>query len=405
MENLRVLFFSGSLGLGHVVRDLAIATELRKQIPGAQIHWLAAHPADLFLKEAGEELLPESELIANVNNPAERAAGAFNLNLMKYLANSRNEWNKNVKVFKQIISKEKYDLIIGDETYEIVVAMQDKKITTDIPFVMIYDFLGLDAMTRNPWEKFYTYMWNRIWSGVKIFAEKKNLALFVGELDDIPDTGFGFRLPHRREYAETYYHFIGYVFPFDPADYTQKQTVRKKFQYGEEPLMICSIGGTNIGKNLLELCGQSYLIIKKSIPDLRMILNCGPRLSPDSLNIPAGVEVKGYMPALYEHFAASDMAIVQAGGTSTLELTALKRPFLYFPLEGHSEQELNVSDRLKRHRAGTRMSYSTTTPETLAEQVILNIDKEVSYSPIPTDGGQKAVSKIKQLLDSQGERP
>lgn len=401
MENLRVLFFSGSLGLGHVVRDLAIASELRKQIPGIQIYWLACHPANLLLKEAGEEILPEAEFIANVNNPAERAAGAFNLNLMKYLARSRGEWNKNVTVFKQVISKEKYDLIIGDETYEIVVAMQDKKIETDIPFVMIYDFLGLDAMTWNPWEKFYTYMWNRIWSGVKIFAEKKNLALFVGELEDIPDTGFGFGLPRRREYAETYYHFIGYIFPFDPADYTQKQTVRKRLKYGEEPLVICSIGGTNIGKDLLELCGQAYPIIKKSIPDLRMILNCGPRLSPESLKVPAGVEVTGYMPALYKHFAASDMAIVQAGGTSTLELSALKRPFLYFPLEGHSEQELNVADRLERHRAGIRMSYSTTTPEALAEQVILNINKEVSYSPLPTDGAHRAAGKIKQFLVSQ----
>ena len=159
MENFRVLFFSGSLGLGHIVRDLAIASELRKQIPGAQISWLASHPANLLLKEAGEELLPEAELIANVNNPAERAAGAYNLNLMKYLAKSRKEWSKNVNVFRQVISKEKYDLIIGDETYEIVVAMQDKKLQIDVPFVMIYDFLGLDSMSWNPIEKaIYLYV-------------------------------------------------------------------------------------------------------------------------------------------------------------------------------------------------------------------------------------------------------
>lgn len=402
MKNLRVLFFSGSLGLGHVVRDLAIAAELRKQIPGIHIYWLAAHPANVFLKEAGEELLPEAELVANVNNPAESAAGAFKLNLMKYLSRSRGEWSKNVEVFKQVIAREKYDLIIGDETYEIVVAMQDNKIKSDIPFVMIYDFLGLDAMTRNPWENIYTYMWNRIWSGVKIFEEKKNLALFVGEMEDIPDTGFGFMLPNRREYAEKYYHFIGYIFPFNPDDYIVKENIRKEMNYGKEPLVICSIGGTNIGKDLLELCGQAYPILKKSMPDLRMILNCGPRLSPDSLNVPPEVEAIGYIDALYKHFAASDMAIVQAGGASTLELTAINRPFLYFPLGGHSEQEINVAGRLERHRAGVRMSYANTTPETLAEQVVLNINKEVKYSPIPTDGAQEAVSKIKQLLASQG---
>jgi UDP-N-acetylglucosamine:LPS N-acetylglucosamine transferase len=402
MENLKILFFSGSLGLGHVVRDLAIASELRKQIPGAQISWLASHPANMLLKEAGEKLLPEAELIANVNNPAERAAGVYKLNLMKYLAKSRSEWSKNVKVFKQVISKEKYDLIIGDETYEIVVAMQDKKLQIDVPFVMIYDFLGLDSMSWSPFEKLYTYMWNKVWSGVKIFADKKNMALFVGEPEDIPDTGFGFRLPQRREYAKAYYNFIGYVFPFNPADYEKKNAVRKKLRYGKEPLVICSIGGTNIGKDLLELCGQSFPILRKTMPDLRMILVCGPRLSPESLNVPKEVEVKGYVPALFEHFAASDIVILQAGGTSTLELTALRRPFIYFPLEDHSEQEINVAERLRRHRAGTGMTYSKTSPEELAEQVISSLNREVKYSRIPTDGAQRATSKIKQFLSLQG---
>lgn len=61
-----------------------------------------------------------------------------------------------------------------------------------------------------------------------------------------------------------------------------------------------------------------------------MILVCGPRLSYDSLEAPESVEVKGYVPALYEHFAASDLAIIRGGATSTLELTALNRPFLFF---------------------------------------------------------------------------
>ena len=46
-----------------------------------------------------------------------------------------------------------------------------------------------------------------------------------------------------------------------------------------------------------------------------------------------GVKVVGYLPELYKHLAASDIAIVTGGGTVTLELTALEKPFLYFPLE------------------------------------------------------------------------
>ncbi len=398
MAMKKVLYISGSLGLGHIVRDLAIAREMRRQIPEVKISWLAAHPASLLLKEAGEEILPEADLYADDNIPAENAAKGFHLNLMQYLSNSNKEWKKNVNIFKQVTDREQFDVIIGDETYEITIALNKKDVIIQSPFVMIYDFLGCDAMTWNPIERLYAYMWNWIWSGNKIFADDKNLALFVGELENIPDKGFGFLLPNRREYARTYYEFIGYILPFDAAEYSDNARIREKLGYDDRPLVVCSIGGTSIGTDLLELCGQAYPIIKESVPDLRMILVCGPRLSPESLEVPEEVEVRGYIPSLYEHFAASDLAIVQGGGTSTIELTALRRPFLYFPLEGHSEQQLHVESRLNRHQAGIKMVYSRTTPSSLAKQVIANLDKEVNYAPIPTNGAQNAVQLIKKLL-------
>jgi UDP:flavonoid glycosyltransferase YjiC (YdhE family) len=398
MVTKKVLYISGSLGLGHIVRDLAIARELRRQIPEVKISWLAAHPANLLLKEAGEEILPEADLYADENIPAENAASGFTLNLMQYLSKANKEWKENVNVFKQVTDRQQFDVIIGDETYEITIALKKKDVIIESPFVMIYDFLGCDAMTWNPIEKLYAYMWNWIWSGNKIFAEDKNLALFVGELENIPDKSFGFLLPNRRDYARTYYEFIGYIFPFDAAEYSDKAKIREKLGYGDGPLVVCSIGGTSIGKDLLELCGKAYPIIKESVPDLRMVLVCGPRLSPESLEVPEEVEVRGYIPSLYEHFAASELAIVQGGGTSTLELTALGRPFLYFPLEGHSEQQIHVEGRLNRHQAGIKMVYSRTTPNSLAKQVISNLGKEVNYASIPSNGAEKAVQLIKKLL-------
>jgi hypothetical protein len=69
---------------------------------------------------------------------------------------------------------------------------------------MIYDFIGLDAMTANPLEKLGIYAWNWIWSND--FKKKRtpvfDLALFVGEEEDVPDRNFGFFLPNRREWAK-----------------------------------------------------------------------------------------------------------------------------------------------------------------------------------------------------------
>jgi UDP-N-acetylglucosamine:LPS N-acetylglucosamine transferase len=132
-----------------------------------------------------------------------------------------------------------------------------------------------------------------------------------------------------------------------------------------------------------------------------MIMNCGPRISSESLNLPEGVETRQYVPDLYQHFAASDLAIVLGGGTSTLELTALRRPFLYFPLEGHFEQEITVASRLTRHQAGEKMLFSQTTPQLLAEKVISNIGKEVNYATLNTDGARNSAQIINKLLSTK----
>jgi UDP-N-acetylglucosamine:LPS N-acetylglucosamine transferase len=80
MTKKRDLFISGSIGLGHVTRELAIAAELRRQNPGIELYWLAAPPASLVLKNAGEQLLPETDLFANYNVSAEKVAGKYELN-------------------------------------------------------------------------------------------------------------------------------------------------------------------------------------------------------------------------------------------------------------------------------------------------------------------------------------
>ena len=243
------------------------------------------------------------------------------------------------------------------------------------------------------------FFWNRIWSlDRKIFNNKHNLAVFVGELEDIPDTRFSFLLPNRREYARKYYNFVGYITDFNPEEFRDKGSLCNELGYGDEPLVICSIGGTAIGKNLLELCGEAYIIAKRQIPGLHMILVCGPRLPAASLDVPSDVEIRQYVPELYKHFAASDLAIVQARGTTTLELAALRKPFIYFPIEGHSEQEIVVAGRLQRYQAGVRMSYTNSTPESLAEIIVANINNTTEYKDIPIKGAVKIARFVNELL-------
>jgi UDP-N-acetylglucosamine:LPS N-acetylglucosamine transferase len=397
---MKILYISGSIGLGHIVRDLAIARELHKRVPTVEIFWLAAHPATMLLAEAGEKILPEAEHFANYTTVAEKVAeNGFRLNCLKYAFSAIGQMMKNAKLFRQVIARQHYDLVVGDEAYEVWWALTNKKVRLDVPFVMMFDCFGIDSLTWNPIENLLMYLSNVTWfRGSRFLSRPQNTALFIGESEDVANKPFGFGLPNRRKVAEQILQFVGYVVPFDPAEYTDKSAVRKKLGYGQEPLIVCSIGGTAVGRELLGLCCEAYPIICKEIPGIQMLVVCGPRLEKELLKVPEAVTVKGYVPALYEHFAASDLAIVQGGGSTTLELTALRRPFLYFPLEGHFEQQVDVSGRLIRHKAGISMSYKETTPDSLAEMAISNIGKKVNYPPIPMDGAKKAAEIIVKLL-------
>jgi UDP:flavonoid glycosyltransferase YjiC (YdhE family) len=402
MSAKTVLFISGSIGLGHVVRDLAIARELRKQHPELELSWLAAPPANQLIEDAGERLLPEAVEFVDESAIAERAATGAGLNLIRYAFGVRKDWSRNVDVVTRVTSRRQFDLVIGDETYEIILAYRSNPRLKTCPFVMIYDFVGFDSMTSNPFEKLGVYFWNRAWSkDYRQVPTYVDLSLFVGEIEDVPDRSFGLMLPNRRDWARRRCQFVGHILPFDPAEYSDQAHVRSELGYGDESLVIGSIGGTAIGRQLLELCGQTYPILREQIPDLRMVLVGGPRLASASLAVPDGVETRGYVPELYAHLAASDLAIVQGGATTTLELTALRRPFLFFPIEGHCEQEVSVAARLARHQAGTKMVLSRTTPRTLASAISSNIGRTVTYPPIATDGARRAADLISELLNDR----
>ena len=81
----KILFISWTLGLGHITRDLEIARELRKLIPDVELSWLACSPARELLLDAGENVLPESQQLANETELIEQIAEkAHRLNLLKY---------------------------------------------------------------------------------------------------------------------------------------------------------------------------------------------------------------------------------------------------------------------------------------------------------------------------------
>jgi UDP-N-acetylglucosamine:LPS N-acetylglucosamine transferase len=129
-----------------------------------------------------------------------------------------------------------------------------------------------------------------------------------------------------------------------------------------------------------------------------MLVVAGPRIDPAALPSHDGLEVRSYVPGLHRHLAASDLAIVQGGLTTCMELTASSRPFVYVPLRQHFEQQFHVHQRLRRHGAGHRLDYAELDPDLLASTVADQLGAAVDYRPVDRDGAARAAAAIAELL-------
>jgi UDP-N-acetylglucosamine:LPS N-acetylglucosamine transferase len=89
---------------------------------------------------------------------------------------------------------------------------------------------------------------------------------------------------------------------------------------------------------------------------------------------------------------------VQGGLTTTMELTAGRRPFIYVPLRHHFEQNFHVRHRLAQYGAGRCLDYEQTTPDVLARAMAEEISRPVSYRPVETDGAARAAASLAELI-------
>jgi len=129
-----------------------------------------------------------------------------------------------------------------------------------------------------------------------------------------------------------------------------------------------------------------------------MIVVAGPRIDRASLAAPDGVEVRAFVPDLDRHLAACDIALVQGGLTTCMELAAAGTSFIYFPLQNHFEQNFHVAHRLRRYGAGIQMDFAASTPEMIADAVALALSRPNNPKPVEADGPGKAAAMIAALL-------
>jgi hypothetical protein len=374
---------------------------MRKQMPGMIIDWLAIDPVKSCLESFGEHIHPLSNALWDESGHFESHAKSYSLNATEAYWEMDKLLNNNFMVFYDAVRENQYDLVVGDESWEVAEYLHYNPSLKTAPFVFMTDFIGMTNVSDDKAERAHVFNVNGTWVEMReVHPDASDLSIFVGEYDDIPEIPLGEGLPDRRQFARDHFEPSSYILPFDPAAFSDRQGIRADLGFlPEDKVLLIAVGGTSVGRPLIEKCLDAHKSLQGKTPGLRTQVLCGPRIDPESFSQCENVEFKTFVSDPIKLYAACDLAIIQGGLSTAMELTALNRPFLYLPLKEHFEQQDFVPFRLNRYNSGVRMDFDTTSPEVLAGAITENIGKSVNYYPVNTDGADKAASMILGVLN------
>jgi pimeloyl-ACP methyl ester carboxylesterase/predicted glycosyltransferase len=398
----RVLYLCSPIGLGHARRDLAIANELRTARSDLEISWLSQDPVTRMLDAAGERVHPAARYLLGESRHVEAEAGEHDLHAFEAIRRMDEIMVANFMLFSEIVRDESPDLVIADEAWEVDYFLHENPELKRFPFAWLTDFVGWlpmpDGGTR---EAALTADYNAEMIGHRArFPGLRDVSVFVGDPEDVVSQDFGPGLPDIREWTAQNFRFCGYVMDRMPASAPERAVVRRRLELGpDDRLCVVTVGGTAVGGALLRRVLDAAAIARQREPGLRFLVVTGPRIDPGSLPRRPGVQVCGFVPDLTDYLAACDLAVVQGGLSTCMELTAAGTPFIYVPLEHHFEQNIHVRHRLDRYGAGRAMRYTDTCdPDRLATAIVEELGTQTHFRPVETDGAARAAAMLAELV-------
>ncbi len=384
----RVLVVTSPIGLGHAQRDLAIVGELRKLRPEIEVDWLAQHPVTAALEAAGERIHPASLELASESTAFEAHAREHELHAFHAWRELDEVLVANFMLFNDVVRDGGYDLWVGDEAWEVDYFLHENPELKTASYAFLTDFVGWLPVDQS--EEWLTSDYNaENIAHVEGNPRLRDAAIFVGDPDDLVPDSFGPGLPKIADWVPKHFAFSGYVLP-PPAAPAQRGE-------GSPPLVVAAVGGSTAGAHLLRRIAAAFAELRRET-EAELLLVCGPRIDPRVIEPQPGMNVVGYVHDLHRVLASCDLAVVQGGLTTTMELVAARRPFISVPLRRHFEQNGHVAHRLRRYGAPTPTPYDETSPGELAELMRARLGATVDYLPVDRNGAVRAAALLAPLI-------
>ncbi|MDT5077097.1 MAG: hypothetical protein QOJ80_1734 [Mycobacterium sp.] len=398
----RVLYMCSPIGLGHARRAVAIAQQLRSTRTDLDVTWLAQDPVTRVLEAAGESVHPASRQLLTESAHIEAESGEHDLHAFEAIRRMDEILVANFMLFDEVIRADMPDLVVGDEAWEVDYFLHENPELKRFAFAWMTDFVGyLPMPDGGAAEAALTADYNSEMIEHRArFPRLRDRSIFVGNPADVVAEPFGPGLPNIRDWTEQNFEFCGYVAGGLPPSAPERAALRRRLGVkSDQRLCVVTVGGTSVGESLLRRVLDAVPAARKLAPDLHFLMVTGPRIDPASLPTRSGVRVRGFLPDLDQYLAACDVAVVQGGLSTCMELTTAGTPFIYVPLEHHFEQNFHVRHRLERYGAGCAMSYAEAAdPDRLATAIVAQASGPTSYRRVETDGAARAAAMLAELL-------
>ena len=174
--------------------------------PGSRldVDWLAQDPVTRVLEEEGERIHPASAQLANESRHLEAECADHDLHAFQAIRRMDEILTANFMVFDDVVARQRYDLCIGDEAWELDYHLHENPSAKRAPFAWLTDFVGwLPMPDGGEHEAMLTSDYNaEMVEHIDAHPEIRDRSIFVGGPDDIVAGRLGPDLPGIRDWTD-----------------------------------------------------------------------------------------------------------------------------------------------------------------------------------------------------------
>ncbi|PSN94971.1 hypothetical protein B9Q04_00870 [Candidatus Marsarchaeota G2 archaeon BE_D] len=352
---MRLLVGVSSVGLGHVKRSLSIVREIVKLRPDTSVGWLCAQPALSYLESVGENILPESYEMVSLSSAFEEKSVGGSVDSLEAVRVAYNLAKQNYQVIRKIVAE--YDLLVQDEFLETLFAHRwEQNPTLPSCRAVITDFVDIALKGFNPVRWVFGAYANRMLRKSLLMNDAR---VFADSINSVP--------PSLRGWVQTNFLVTGPIVLVLVDDREVGKLRRRLLEDSGKRRIVCfTIGGTAVGKHILDFAWQNRRELSDALDALLLFLT-GPRVDFREYNgDEKSVLAVGFTTQATAYFQASDCVVTQGGASTLNELEALGKPTVCIPIKGHWEQERNA------WRFKTRDNYAVLSPTQLDATTLIN---------------------------------